>query len=90
VPLQTLRIPIDYGFFEARTVYGIIGIKCWVNRKPEIEGQEPQPRRSAPRRDRGERSDRGGGDRGPRGDSRENASPPAAAPAPQPAPAPAV
>lgn len=52
VPLQTLRIPIDYGFTEARTVYGIIGVKCWVNRKPEIEGQESQPRRSAPRRDR--------------------------------------
>ena len=39
VPLQTLRIPIDYGFYEARTVYGLIGVKCWVNRKPEIEGQ---------------------------------------------------
>lgn len=32
VPLQTLRVPLDYGFAEASTVYGIIGIKCWVNK----------------------------------------------------------
>lgn len=30
VPLHTLRTPIDYGFSEARTTYGIIGIKCWI------------------------------------------------------------
>jgi len=30
VPLQTLRANIDYGFSEARTVYGIIGVKCWI------------------------------------------------------------
>ena len=29
-PLQTLRAKIDYGFSEASTVYGIIGIKCWI------------------------------------------------------------
>jgi len=32
VPLQTLRIRIDYGFTEARTTYGRIGVKVWVNR----------------------------------------------------------
>lgn len=37
VPLQTLRVPIDYGFAEARTLYGIIGIKCWVNKREERE-----------------------------------------------------
>lgn len=37
VPLQTLRVPIDYGFAEARTVYGIIGVKCWLNRNPDSE-----------------------------------------------------
>ncbi len=37
VPLQTLRVPIDYGFAEARTVYGIIGVKCWINKKEESE-----------------------------------------------------
>ena len=37
VPLQTLRVPIDYGFAEARTVYGIIGVKTWLNRNPDAE-----------------------------------------------------
>lgn len=38
VPLHTLRANIDYGFAEAMTVYGKIGIKCWVckgENKPE-------------------------------------------------------
>lgn len=30
VPLHTLRENIDYGFTEAKTVYGIIGVKCWI------------------------------------------------------------
>jgi len=30
VPLHTLRANIDYGFAEASTVYGIIGVKCWI------------------------------------------------------------
>lgn len=30
VPLHTLRANIDYGFTEARTVYGKIGVKCWI------------------------------------------------------------
>lgn len=30
IPLQTLRADIDYGFWEAKTTYGIIGIKAWV------------------------------------------------------------
>ena len=38
VPLQTLRVPLDYGFAEARTVYGIIGVKCWVNKMDEDGG----------------------------------------------------
>ena len=37
VPLQTLRVPLDYGFAEARTLYGIIGVKVWVNRNPNSE-----------------------------------------------------
>jgi len=36
VPLQTLRENIDYGFTEARTTYGLIGVKCWIC-KPEEE-----------------------------------------------------
>ena len=30
VPLHTLRAEIDYGFAEARTTYGVIGVKVWV------------------------------------------------------------
>ncbi len=30
VPLHTLRAEIDYGFSEAKTTYGIIGVKCWI------------------------------------------------------------
>jgi small subunit ribosomal protein S3 len=30
VPLHTLRAKIDYGFAEAMTLYGKIGVKCWV------------------------------------------------------------
>ncbi|MCX6977005.1 MAG: 30S ribosomal protein S3 [Verrucomicrobia bacterium] len=41
IPLHTLRQPIDYGFAEANTVYGKIGIKCWLC-KPEGLN-EPQP-----------------------------------------------
>lgn len=30
VPLHTLRAKIDYGYAEARTLYGILGVKCWI------------------------------------------------------------
>ena len=48
VPLQTLRTPIDYGFAEARTLYGIIGVKCWVNKRDEVVSQQ-NSRPSGPR-----------------------------------------
>jgi small subunit ribosomal protein S3 len=32
VPLHTLRANIDYGFYEARTTAGRIGVKCWINK----------------------------------------------------------
>lgn len=83
VPLQTLRIPIDYGFAEARTVYGIIGVKVWLNRGNAPENSQPRNDR------RRERSDRGGerGGIGRRGGER---SAPHSSPAPAPAPAPAA
>ena len=30
VPLHTLRANIDYGFSEAKTLYGVLGVKCWI------------------------------------------------------------
>lgn len=64
VPLQTLRVPIDFGFAEARTTWGVIGVKCWIN-KPENAGQNA-PQRGGGRDRRGGGGDRrggGGGDR---------------------------
>ena len=68
VPLQTLRVPIDYGFAEAQTVYGIIGVKCWVNRNEKEEkegGRGGRPQRRDDRR--GGRGPGGPGGRGPGG-----------------------
>jgi small subunit ribosomal protein S3 len=36
IPLHTLRTPIDYGVTEAHTVYGQIGVKVWLCKKPEL------------------------------------------------------
>ena len=47
IPLQTLRADIDYGFYEANTTYGKIGVKVWIykgevlpTRKEKLEGGE--------------------------------------------------
>jgi len=37
LPLHTLRADIEYGFSEAKTTYGVIGVKCWIY-KGEILG----------------------------------------------------
>ena len=79
LPLHTLRADIDYGFAEAHTTYGVIGIKCWMYKGEILDGgrartglrNEPEPRR--PQRDRGDRDrrpsrDRGEGGRGDRPD----------------------
>jgi len=42
VPLHTLRANIDYGFAEARTVYGKLGIKCWIC-KGDTKTDKPAP-----------------------------------------------
>lgn len=95
VPLQTLRIPIDYGFAEAKTVYGIIGVKCWLNRgnAPENGVARPsgerRPRRDGDRRGPGGPGGRGG-DRGRGGYQGQGQGQGAPAPAPAPEAAPAA
>jgi small subunit ribosomal protein S3 len=42
VPLHTLRADIDYGFAEARTTYGVIGIKVWIF-KGEVLAHDAEP-----------------------------------------------
>src|ERR671921_454982 len=83
VPLHTLRADIDYGFHEARTTFGRIGVKCWIN-KGEImpEGYTgadlteldapppPRERDDRGRRGRGGDGQGGGGGGGGRGRGR--------------------
>jgi small subunit ribosomal protein S3 len=69
LPLHTLRADVDYGFTEAHTTYGVIGIKAWLYKGEILDGgarraglsSEPEPRRN----ERTERRDRDR-DRGPR------------------------
>jgi small subunit ribosomal protein S3 len=78
VPLHTLKADIDYGFSEAKTTYGVIGVKCWVYRGDRLGvGEAPvapppgEDDRRGPRR--GPRGDRPGGDRPPMGAPRGRA-----------------
>ena len=89
VPLHTLRADIDYGFAEADTTYGKIGVKVWINhgeildkglqgavREEKREKRERRPRKDGERRDRrdrGERRDRR--DRGERSEAPKFANP---------------
>jgi small subunit ribosomal protein S3 len=66
LPLHTLRADIDYGFSEARTTYGVIGVKAWLYKGEILDSKsrrsglssEPEPRRMEPRRDRDRDRDR--------------------------------
>ena len=96
LPLHTLRADIDYGFAEAHTTYGVIGVKAWLYKGEILDLTkrrnllpDPEPRRDT--RDRRDRPDRGGdrprgGDRG--GDRRDR--PPMHTPPPVEATGPAV
>ena len=66
IPLQTLRADIDYGFWEANTTYGKIGVKVWIY-KGEVLNEVNRPSANAPKENR-ERRDRrdNRGDRRPR------------------------
>ncbi len=53
VPLHTMRQPIDYGFTEAETVAGKIGVKCWICKKPtDPEAEEQQQQQQFKERER--------------------------------------
>ena len=41
LPLQTLRADIDYGFSEAFTTYGVIGVKCWIYKGDILDAHKP-------------------------------------------------
>lgn len=42
LPLHTLRADIDYGFAEANTTYGVIGVKVWIYKGEVFETQKPE------------------------------------------------
>jgi small subunit ribosomal protein S3 len=47
VPLHTLRADIEYGFAEARTTYGVIGVKCWIFKGEVLPARAGTPRGAA-------------------------------------------
>lgn len=72
IPLQTLRADIDYGFWEANTTYGKVGVKVWIYNGEVLNAagatRERRDRRNDGRDNRGDRrnggrNDRRGGDR---------------------------
>jgi small subunit ribosomal protein S3 len=59
LPLQTLRADIDYGFAEASTTYGQIGVKTWLYKGERLTpktAREEEFRERAPRRPAGART----------------------------------
>jgi len=59
VPLHTLRADIDYGFFEARTTFGRIGVKVWIYKGDVVGGlREHEARAAAPSAERAPRRER--------------------------------
>ena len=66
IPLQTIRADIDYGFWEANTTYGKIGVKVWIY-KGEVLNEVNRPNANAPHDNKDRRGDRrdnrGRGDR---------------------------
>ena len=81
VPLHTLRADIDYGFAEADTTYGKIGVKVWINHgeildkglKSAVREEKREKRERRPRKDGDRRDRRNGGDRRDRRNDRQEA-----------------
>jgi len=48
LPLHTLRADIDYGLAEARTTYGVIGVKCWIYNGEILEQKKRRERAAEP------------------------------------------
>jgi len=48
LPLQTLRADIDYGFAQAYTTYGVIGVKCWIYQGENVPRRQEESRGAGP------------------------------------------
>jgi len=65
IPLQTLRADIDYALVEAKTIYGVIGVKVWIFKKEIFGKVDLSPNvKSDRKRGGGNRGNRGGGNSG--------------------------
>lgn len=74
VPLHTLRANIDYGFYEARTTFGRIGVKVWIYNGDLTAKELAREQAAAPSRPQRRRDDRPArGERGGRGGRRDQA-----------------
>jgi len=71
VPLHTLRADIDYGFAEADTTYGKIGVKVWINHGEVLDKGLQSAVREEKREKRGERKGRRDGERRDRRERRD-------------------
>ncbi|MCI8332919.1 MAG: 30S ribosomal protein S3 [Clostridiales bacterium] len=71
IPLQTLRADIDYGFWEANTTYGKIGVKVWIYKGEVLQDREHRFAEAKIEAPKFERRDRRNGDRRS-GDRRNN------------------
>ena len=71
VPLHTLRANIDYGFYEAKTTFGRLGVKVWIYKGDMTEREFARQQAESGPRGRGGRGERRGGRRGDRA-SRQN------------------
>ena len=83
MPLHTLRADVDYGFYEAKTTFGRIGVKVWIY-KGDLTNKELAREQANQKSSRPERRDDRGGDRRdsrpPRGAGGSTAAPKADAP----------
>jgi small subunit ribosomal protein S3 len=90
VPLHTLRADIDYGFVEARTTTGRIGVKCWINKGEVMPEGYKSGEAEAELQPRSFRRGRGGGTDRPRQPQQRSTPAAPAAPAGEPKAAPAA
>ena len=70
VPLHTLRANIDYGFYEAKTTFGRLGVKVWIYKGDMTEREFARQQAESSPRGRGGRGERRGGRRADRAQRR--------------------
>ena len=75
IPLQTIRADIDYGFAEADTTYGKLGVKVWIYKGEVLKGNAAKAAAMREKNDKKRRADRPDRKRNDRRDNRDNKRP---------------